>query len=77
MGEEEGRVLHRSVPSDRMSRSTMTLLLPSPPTASQMMMADIENGIVEAKNLHIFAACCKWAARALHVADGWWHFLRK
>ena len=58
-----------------MSRSIMTLLLPSPPTASQMMMADIENGIVETKNLHICAACCKWAAWALHVADGWWHFV--
>ena len=57
-----------------MSRSIMALLLPSPPTASQVMMADIENGIVEAKNLHIFAACCKWAAWALHVADGWWLF---
>ena len=34
-----------------------------------MMMADIENGIIEAKKLHIFAACCKWAARALHVAE--------
>ena len=40
-------------------------------------MADIENGIVETKNLHkiICAACCKWAALALHVADGWWHFV--
>ena len=61
--------------SDRMSRPIMTLLLPSPPTASQVMMADSENGIVEAKNLHIFAACCEWAAWALHVAYGWWHFL--
>ena len=61
--------------SDRMSRSIMALLLPSPPTASQVMMADSENGIVEAKNLHIFAVCCKWAASALHVADGMWHFL--
>ena len=60
--------------SDRMSRSIVALLLPSPPTASQVMMADSENGIVEAKNLHIFAVCCKWAASALHVADGWWHF---
>ena len=38
-------------------------------------MADIENGIVETKNLHICAACCKLAAWALHVADGWWHFV--
>ena len=48
--------------SDRMSRSEMALLLPCPPTAMQVMMADIENGIVEASNLHIFAACCEWAA---------------
>ena len=40
--------------SDRMSRSEIALLLPSLPTASQVMMADIENGIFETKNLHIF-----------------------
>ena len=51
--------------SDHMSRSIMTLLLPSPPTASQMMMADIENCIVETKNLHIFAVCVKLAGWAL------------
>ena len=61
--------------SDRMSRSEMAVLLPSPLTASQVIITDIVDGIVETKKLHIFAACCKWAARALHVADGWWHFL--
>ena len=50
--------------SDRMSRSEMALLLPSPPTALQAMMADIANGIVENKNLHVLAACCKQAAWA-------------
>ena len=48
--------------SDRMSRSKMALLLPSPPTALQVMKADIENGIIESKNLHIFVACVKQAA---------------
>ena len=61
--------------SDRMSRSEIALLLPSLPTASQVMMADIENGIFETKNLHIFAVCCEWARWALHVADSWWDFL--
>ena len=48
--------------SDRMSRSKMALLLPSPPTALQVMKADIKNGIIESKNLHIFVACVKQAA---------------
>ena len=58
--------------SDRMSRSEMALLLPSPPTALQVMMADIENGIIEAKNLHFCAECYKWAAWALPVATAVW-----
>ena len=59
--------------SDRMSRSIMALLLPSPPTASQVMMADSENGIAEAKNLaaHLCRVLHKWVASALHVANGW------
>ena len=61
--------------SDRMSRSEIALLLPSLPTASQVMMADIENGIFETKNLHIFAVCCEWALGTLHVAELWWDFL--
>ena len=44
-----------------MSRSEMAVLLPSRPTALQVMVADIENGIVETKILHVCAACCKWA----------------
>ena len=60
--------------SDRMSRSEMALLLPSPPTALQVMMADIENGIVETKNLHSCADCCKWVGSVVHVSDGVWHF---
>ena len=61
--------------SDRMSRSEMSLLLPSPPTALQVMTADIENGIVESKILNFFAACCKRGGWALQVADGGWHLL--
>ena len=57
-----------------MSRSEMALLLPSPPTALQAMMADIANGIVENKNLHVLAACCKQAAWAPSVAAAVWHF---
>jgi hypothetical protein len=53
----------------------MAALLPSPPTALQVLIADIVDGIVETTILFVLAACCKWAARALHVADGWWHFL--
>ena len=65
---EKGLCLLNACLSDRMSRSEMALLLPSRPTASQVMMADIENGIFETKNLHIFAVCCEWARWALHVA---------
>ena len=38
------------------------------------MNGDIESGISEAKNLHVLAACYKWAGWALLVADGWWNF---
>ena len=72
--QEKGRSSLNACLSDRMSRPIMTLLLPSPPTASQMMMADIENGIVETKNLHIFAVCVKLAGWALLVAAAMWHF---
>ena len=58
--------------SDRMSRSEMPLLLPSPPTAMQAMMADIANGIVETKNLNILAVCPEWACRTLAVAVAVW-----
>ena len=61
--------------SDRMSRSEMAVFLPSPPTALQVMTAEIVNGIIKTKILHICVVCSKWAGRALHVADGWWHFL--
>ena len=57
-----------------MSRSKMALLLPSPPTAMQVMKADIENGIIESKNLHIFVACVKQAGWALLVAAAMWQF---
>ena len=36
------------------------------------MMAEIEDGIVESKNLHVFGVCSKSADGALHVAGGWW-----
>ena len=55
-----------------MSRSAMALLLPSSPTALQVMMADIVNGIVETKTLDILAVCSKWACWALAVADAVW-----
>ena len=32
-------------------------------------MAEIANGIVENKNLRVFAVWCKWLGWALHVAD--------
>ena len=38
----------------------------------QVMTAENANGITETKNLHIFAACCKWAGWAHYVADGVW-----
>ena len=47
--------------SDRMSRSEMAVLLPSPPTALQVMTAEIEDGIVESKHLHVLGVCSKWA----------------
>ena len=53
----------------------IALLLPSPPTALQVMMADIANGIVESNNLDILAGCCKELLLALHVADGSWFSL--
>ena len=56
-----------------MSRSEMAVLLPSPLTASQVMITDIVDGIVETKILHILAAWSKWVGWKLHVADGVWH----
>ena len=58
--------------SDRMSRSEMAVLLPSPPTALQVLIAHIVNGIVETKILDILAACSKWAGWAHLVADDVW-----
>ena len=55
-----------------MLRSEMAVFLPSPPTALQAMIAEIEDGIVESKNLHVLNVCSKWAGEALHVAIGWW-----
>ena len=56
-----------------MSRSEMAALLPSPPTALQVMIADIADVIVETKILCVLAACSEWAGQALLVADGIWH----
>ena len=56
-----------------MSRSEISLLLPSLPTASQAMMADIVNGIVETKDLDALAVCSNWARWALYVAAAVWH----
>ena len=66
--------------SDRMSRSYIALHLPSTPTASQVMMADIANGIAENKNLRVCAAWCKWVDGMVHVAYAYgtlfqWSFL--
>ena len=44
--------------SDRMSRSEMADRSLLPLTASQVMMIEIANGIIESKNLDFFAACC-------------------
>ena len=59
--------------SDRMSRSEMAALLPSPPTALQVLIADIVDGIVETMIFFVLAACSKWVRWALHVADDVWH----
>ena len=59
--------------SDRMSRSEMAVLLPSPLTASQVMITDIVDGIVETKILHVLAVCSEWAGWALLVAAAVWH----
>ena len=59
--------------SDRMSRSEMAVLLPSPPTALQVMITDIVDGIVETNILKVLAVCSKWAGWALRMADGGWH----
>ena len=56
-----------------MSRSEMAVFLPSPLTASQVMITDIVDGIVETKILHVLGVCSKWAGWALLVADGVWH----
>ena len=56
-----------------MSRSEMAVLLPSPPTALQVLIADIADGIVETKILYVLGVCSKWAGWALLVADGVWH----
>ena len=72
--EEEGLRCSITRLSDRMSRSEMAVLLPSPPTALQVMITDIVDGIVESKNLHVLAACCKRAGWAPSVAAAVWHF---
>ena len=41
-----------------MSRSELNHRSPFLPTASQVMMIEIANGIIESKNLDFFAACC-------------------
>ena len=55
-----------------MSRCMIALLWPSPPTALQVLTADIASGIVKTNNLDLLAACCKSLLWALHVADGGW-----
>ena len=39
------------------------------------MIAEIEDGKVESKNLHVLSVCSNWAGRALLVAVGWWDIL--
>ena len=53
----QGPGLLNSGLSDRMSRSEMAVLLPSLPTALQVMIAEIEDGKVESKNLCTCSAC--------------------
>ena len=59
--------------SDRMSRSEMAFLLPSPPTALQVMIVDIADDILESKIPHVHGVWSKWVGWALHVTDGVWH----
>ena len=42
--------------SDRMSRSEMAHCSPFPPTASQVMMIEIANGIIESKSFDLILA---------------------
>jgi len=51
----------------------MAVLLPSPLTASQVMITDIVDGIVETKILHVLAVCSEWAGWALLVAAAVWN----
>ena len=39
-----------------------------------MVTAKIANGIIKDKIFNLYAACCKWAAWALPVADDVWNF---
>ena len=56
--------------SDRMSRSEMAVLLPSPPTALQVLIADVADSIV--KILSVLGVWSKWVDWALHVANTVW-----
>ena len=53
-----------------MSRCMIALLFPSPPTALQVLTAEIASGIIETNNFDLLAARCKGLLRALHLADG-------
>ena len=56
-----------------MSRSEVSLLLASSPTASQVMIGEIANGIVETKNLHVCAVWCKWLPLGASGGRRVWH----
>ena len=55
-----------------MSRSEMAVLLPSPPTALQELIAEIADGIIETKILYVLGVWSKWVGCALLMADGVW-----
>ena len=59
--------------SDRMSRSELTLLSRSYPTASQVMTTESKEAIVEGQNLNLHSVRCKWAGWAACVANDMGH----
>ena len=62
--------------SDRMSRSELALFLLSYPTASQVMMSNSKEAIVETKTIvtiNLLCVCCKRAGWAACVANDMGH----
>ena len=67
-------LIHTSLPSDRMSRSELTLLSRSCPTASQVIMTVSKKAISEGKKLNFHGVRCKWAGCAAWAANGVWQW---